>query len=112
MQDFMLTASRPAQIMKEALSQAKDGRIHILNEMSQALNKSRETISEFAPTITTLQVHKDKIRDVIGKGGVVIREITEKTGAKIEINDVIKEGEIVHCTITDINKGVLNAHIV
>jgi polyribonucleotide nucleotidyltransferase len=73
--------------MKEALSQAKDGRIHILNEMSQALNKSRETISEFAPTITTLQVHKDKIRDVIGKGGVVIREITEKTGAKIEIND-------------------------
>ena len=84
--DIKITSITP-EIMKEALSQAKDGRIHILNEMSQALNKSRETISEFAPTITTLQVHKDKIRDVIGKGGVVIREITEKTGAKIEIND-------------------------
>lgn len=80
-------ASITPEIMKEALAQAKDGRIHILNEMSKALKKSRETISEFAPTITTLTVHKDKIREVIGKGGAVIREITEKTGAKIEIND-------------------------
>ena len=55
--------------------------------MSKALDKSRESISEYAPTITTLQVHKDKIREIIGKGGSVIREITDKTGAKIEITD-------------------------
>ena len=55
--------------------------------MSKAIGKSREEISNYAPTITTIQVHKDKIREVIGKGGAVIREITEKTGAKIEIND-------------------------
>ena len=73
--------------MKEALAQAKEGRLHILSEMSKAIDKSREEISNYAPTITTIQVHKDKIREVIGKGGAVIREITEKTGAKIEIND-------------------------
>ena len=73
--------------MKESLSQAKLGRIHILNEMNKALDKSRDSISIHAPTITTLQVQKEKIREVIGKGGAVIREITEKTGAKIEIND-------------------------
>ena len=84
--DIKITSITP-EIMKEALSQAREGRIHILNEMTKALNKSRDKISNYAPTITTLQVHKDKIRDVIGKGGAVIREITEKTGAKIEIND-------------------------
>ena len=73
--------------MKEALSQAKEGRLHILSEMSKAIDKSRDSISDYAPTITTIHVHKDKIREVIGKGGAVIREITEKTGAKIEIND-------------------------
>jgi len=73
--------------MEEALSQAKEGRISILNEMSKALATSRESISEYAPAITTLQVHKDKIREIIGKGGSVIREITDKTGAKIEITD-------------------------
>ena len=55
--------------------------------MSKVLDKGRKAISSYAPTITTIQVHKDKIREVIGKGGAVIREITEKTGAKIEIND-------------------------
>ncbi len=74
--------------MKEALVQAKEGRLHILGEMAKAIDKSRDSISDYAPTITTIQVHKDKIREVIGKGGAVIREITEKTGAKIEINDV------------------------
>ena len=73
--------------MKEALFQAKEGRLHILSEMDKVLDKSRDTISSFAPTITTLQINKDKIREVIGKGGSVIREISEKTGAKIEIND-------------------------
>ena len=84
--DIKIT-SITSEIMKEALEQAKDGRIHILKEMSKALDKPRENISDYAPTITTMQVHKDKIREVIGKGGSVIREITEKTGAKIEIND-------------------------
>ena len=84
--DIKIT-SITSNIMKEALAQAKEGRLHILNEMSKAIDKSREEISNYAPTITTIQVHKDKIREVIGKGGAVIREITEKTGAKIEIND-------------------------
>ena len=84
--DIKIT-SITSDIMKEALSQAKDGRLHILDEMAKAINKSRDEISDYAPTITTIKVHKDKIREVIGKGGAVIREITEKTGAKIEIND-------------------------
>jgi len=84
--DIKITSITP-EIMKEALSQAKEGRIHILNEMSKAINKSRDSISDYAPAITTMKVHKDKIREIIGKGGSVIREITEKTGAKIEITD-------------------------
>ena len=84
--DIKITSITP-EIMKEALSQAKDGRIYILGEMSKVINKSRDSISNYAPKITTMQVDKKKIRDVIGKGGAVIREITEKTGAKIEIND-------------------------
>tara|TARA_B100000029_G_scaffold371541_1_gene365493 strand:- start:329 stop:2410 length:2082 start_codon:yes stop_codon:yes gene_type:complete len=84
--DIKITSITP-EIMKEALSQAKDGRIHILNEMAKAIDKPRQNISNYAPTITTLKVHKDKIREVIGKGGSVIREISEKTGAKIEIDD-------------------------
>ena len=84
--DIKIT-SITSDIMKEALAQAKEGRLHILDEMAKAINKSRDEISDYAPTITTIQVHKDKIREVIGKGGAVIREITEKTGAKIEIND-------------------------
>tara|TARA_B100001123_G_scaffold421327_1_gene528791 strand:- start:718 stop:2682 length:1965 start_codon:yes stop_codon:yes gene_type:complete len=84
--DIKIT-SITSDIMKEALTQAKDGRLHILSEMAKAINSPKKSISSYAPTITTLQVHKDKIREVIGKGGAVIREITEKTGAKIEIND-------------------------
>jgi len=85
--DIKIT-SITSDIMKEALVQAKEGRLHILGEMAKAIDKSRDSISDYAPTITTIQVHKDKIREIIGKGGAVIREITEKTGAKIEINDV------------------------
>ena len=84
--DIKIT-SITSDIMKEALAQAKEGRLHILDEMAKAINQSRDQISDYAPTITTIQVHKDKIREIIGKGGAVIREITEKTGAKIEIND-------------------------
>ncbi len=75
------------EIMEIALRQARDGRLHILNEMSQALTNARQDVSANAPRITVMTVPKDKIRDVIGTGGKVIREITETTGAKIDIED-------------------------
>ncbi|MBY0430512.1 MAG: S1 RNA-binding domain-containing protein, partial [Rhodospirillales bacterium] len=75
------------EIMKIALGQAKDGRLHILGEMSRALDHAREAVSSNAPRITTFSIPKEKIREVIGTGGKVIREITEQTGAKIDIED-------------------------
>ena len=84
--DIKIT-SITAEIMEEALAQAKDGRFHILGEMAKAIDKPNQSISQYAPTITNLRINKDKIREVIGKGGAVIREISETTGAKIEIND-------------------------
>ena len=75
------------QIMKTALGQAKDGRIHILGEMAKALTAARAELGEHAPRIETLKIPVDKIREVIGTGGKVIREIVEKTGAKINVED-------------------------
>ena len=75
------------EIMKIALDQAKEGRIHILNEMSKAITSSREALADTAPKITTLKIKLEKIRDVIGPGGKVIREICESTGAKVDIED-------------------------
>ncbi len=75
------------EIMRIALNQARDGRLHILGEMAKALTGARDTVSDNAPRITTLMIPKDKIREVIGSGGKVIREITETTGAKIDIDD-------------------------
>ena len=75
------------EIMKVALGQAKDGRLHILGEMSKALTSARQELGEYAPRIETMQIPTDKIREVIGSGGKVIREIVEKTGAKVDIND-------------------------
>ncbi len=75
------------EIMKIALAQAKDGRIHILGEMAKALTNARAELGEHAPRIEVLQIPTDKIRDVIGTGGKIIREIVEKTGAKINIDD-------------------------
>ncbi|ACI91648.1 polyribonucleotide nucleotidyltransferase [Afipia carboxidovorans OM5] len=75
------------EIMKVALTQAKDGRMHILGEMAKALTAARAELGEHAPRIEVLQIPTDKIRDVIGTGGKVIREIVEKTGAKINIED-------------------------
>ncbi len=75
------------EIMKVALSQAKDGRMHILGEMSQALTHARAELGEHAPRIEVMQIPVDKIREVIGSGGKVIREIVEKTGAKVDISD-------------------------
>ncbi len=75
------------EIMKVALSQAKDGRLHILQEMANALTSARSELGQFAPRIETMKIPVDKIREVIGSGGKVIREIVEKTGAKINIED-------------------------
>lgn len=76
-----------AQILVEALEQARKGRFHILEIMSQGLEEPREDISKHAPRIITISVHPDKIRDIIGPGGKMIRSITEETGAKIDIDD-------------------------
>ena len=75
------------EIMKIALEQARAGRLHILGEMSKGLNTARDSVSNNAPRITTITVPKDKIREIIGPGGKVIREICEVTGAKIDIED-------------------------
>ncbi|SDG24624.1 polyribonucleotide nucleotidyltransferase [Pelagibacterium luteolum] len=75
------------EIMKIALGQAKDGRKHILDEMAKAIDTARSEVGEFAPRIETIKIPTDKIREVIGTGGKVIREIVEKTGAKVNIED-------------------------
>jgi len=74
-------------IMSTALEQAKGGRLHILDEMAKALDESRDELGEFAPRIETITIPVDKIRDVIGTGGKVIREIVATTGAKVDVND-------------------------
>jgi len=76
-----------AEIMKVALEQAKQGRLHILGEMNKALSSTRSEMSDFAPRIITFKIDPAKIREVIGKGGVTIRAITEQTGASIDLTD-------------------------
>lgn len=85
------------EIMEAALDQAKDGRMHILEIMNSAIDHPRPQISDYAPRIISFKIHPDKIRDVIGKGGVTIREITESTGAVIDISDdgIVKVAAIV-----------------
>jgi polyribonucleotide nucleotidyltransferase len=83
--DIKVAGITPA-IMKQALAQAKDGRLHILGEMAKALS-APQGFSEYAPKIETMQIPTDKIREVIGSGGKVIREIVEVSGAKVDIND-------------------------
>ena len=75
------------EIMETALNQAKEGRLHILSKMNEVISTHKNEMSEFAPRITTIKIHPDKIRDVIGKGGATIRAITEETGATIDISD-------------------------
>ncbi|MBZ8133574.1 polyribonucleotide nucleotidyltransferase [Afifella sp. IM 167] len=93
------------EIMQIALDQAKGGRLHILGEMSKALTSARPELGEYAPRIETLKIPVDKIREVIGSGGKVIREIVEKTGAKVDISDdgTVKvaspNGESIHAAI-------------
>ncbi|MCE2424175.1 MAG: polyribonucleotide nucleotidyltransferase [Pseudomonadales bacterium] len=75
------------EIMETALEQAHDARLHILGEMNQVLSKSRDTVSENAPSMVVLKVDPDKIRDIIGKGGATIRSIVEETGAEVDVED-------------------------
>jgi polyribonucleotide nucleotidyltransferase len=75
------------EIMKQAVAQAKDGRIHILGEMAKALNTARSDVNDSAPKITSFNINPDKIREVIGTGGKVIREICEVSGAKVDLDD-------------------------
>jgi polyribonucleotide nucleotidyltransferase len=84
--DIKITSITP-EIMKVALDQARDGRMHILGEMARAITGARSDVAATAPRITIINVPKDKIRDIIGTGGKVIREIVEQTGAKIDIED-------------------------
>ena len=87
------------EIMKVALAQAKDGRLHILGEMAKALTTAREELSEYAPRLLTIKIHPDKIREVIGKGGATIQGITKETGTQIDIQD---DGTI---TIASVNNA-------
>jgi polyribonucleotide nucleotidyltransferase len=73
--------------MGKALDQAKDGRLHILGKMSEALSEAREDVSQYAPRITTIHIPVSKIRDVIGPGGKIIKSIVEETGAQIDVQD-------------------------
>ena len=88
-----------SEIMRVALSQARDGRIHILKEMNEVISTHRTEMSQYAPRLFTMKVHPDKIRDVIGKGGVTIRAITEETGTTIDIQD---DGTV---TIASVNQA-------
>jgi polyribonucleotide nucleotidyltransferase len=100
-------------IMEKALAQAKDGRLHILNKMAEALSAPRQEISPYAPTITTIQIHPDKIREIIGPGGKIIRGIQSETNTSIAIEDsgVVKvaaiskeEGDAAIKMIEDLTK--------
>ena len=105
------------EIMQVALDQAKGGRTHILGEMSKALTEARDEMGEYAPKIETIQVPQDKIREVIGTGGKVVREIVETTGAKIDIGDdgLIKvassDGEAIKAALDLINSIVAEPEV-
>ncbi len=84
------------EIMKVALAQARRGRLHILGEMAKAISAPRAELSDYAPRLLTMKIHPDKIREVIGKGGAVIRSITEETGTTIDITD---DGTVVIASV-------------
>ena len=88
------------EIMEIALNQAKDARLHILDEMNKVIESPRSEMSEWAPTIRTFKIDPEKIRDVIGKGGAVIRSITEETGASIDIDQdgTVKVASVDGCS--------------
>ncbi|ALM86613.1 polyribonucleotide nucleotidyltransferase [Bordetella sp. N] len=86
------------EIMQVALAQAREGRLHILNEMKKSLGESRGELSAFAPRMLTIKINPEKIRDVIGKGGATIRALTEETGTQIDISD---DGTIVIASVDE-----------
>ncbi|MGG4341606.1 polyribonucleotide nucleotidyltransferase [Paenibacillus lautus] len=93
-------------ILQEALQQAKEGRMHILGKMAEAIQKPRETLSQYAPKIITMQINPDKIRDVIGAGGKIINKIIEETGVKIDIE---QDGRVFIASANDeMNKKALS----
>ncbi|WP_371171391.1 polyribonucleotide nucleotidyltransferase [Aliiroseovarius sp. 2305UL8-7] len=108
------------EIMEKALAQAKEGRLHILGEMNKALSSGREEFSAHAPRIETMNIPTDKIREVIGSGGKVIREIVETSGAKVDINDdgvikiaspngeaIAKAYEMIHAIVAEPEEGAI-----
>jgi polyribonucleotide nucleotidyltransferase len=100
--DIKITSITP-EIMKIALAQANEGRMHILGKMAEAITESRTEMSEYAPSIESFMIDKEKIRDVIGTGGKVIREIQETTGAEISIEE---DGKVI---ISGVGKAVIDA---
>ena len=86
------------EIMQVALAQAREGRLHILDEMKKSLGESRGELSAFAPRMLTIKINPEKIRDVIGKGGATIRALTEETGTQIDISD---DGTIVIASVDE-----------
>ena len=105
------------EIMETALGQAREARLHILGEMNKVLGRPRETVSDNAPSMTTMKVDSDKIRDIIGKGGATIRQITEETGASIDIEDdgtvtiFAEDGEAKQAAIDAINAITAEAEV-
>jgi polyribonucleotide nucleotidyltransferase len=96
------------EIMKQALQQAKAGRLHILGEMAHGLTAPREELSDYAPRLLTIKIHPDKIREVIGKGGSTIQAITKETGTQIDIED---DGTIVIASVNAIAAQAAKARI-
>ncbi len=96
------------EIMKVALAQAKQGRLHILGEMAKVITAPRAEMSEYAPRLLTMKIHPDKIREVIGKGGSVIQAITKDTGTQIDIQD---DGTIVIASINALAAQAAKARI-
>src|SRR3546814_10650666 len=97
------------EIMKVALAQAKQGRLHILGEMAGALTAPRPELSDFAPRLITIKIHPDKIREVIGKGGSVNQAITKETGTQIDIQD---DGTITVVSLDDDDrKAATDRHV-
>ncbi|PSM15242.1 polyribonucleotide nucleotidyltransferase [Stenotrophomonas maltophilia] len=96
------------EIMKQALQQAKAGRLHILGEMAHGLTAPREELSDYAPRLLTIKIHPDKIREVIGKGGSTIQAITKETGTQIDIQD---DGTIVIASVNAIAAQAAKARI-
>jgi len=105
------------EVMRDALYQAREGRLHILGEMKKAMPQARAELSSYAPRIVTLKIRPDKIRDVIGPGGKVIRSIVEESGAKIDVEDdgtifvASADGEAMKKAIDRINSITAEAEI-